>query len=168
MSSNRVPWSTLRNSWSHTGMSSVLFSLFSSSSGGGGSSLWWVHHWITCRGESHSNKEPQVGLDTGRDTNSSSIHQGQMSVAQRLRAHLVNESMVQYSYPRYRYHYPFRCERYPTLASTHPIHQSNMHSSHRCPVRLLHQTAQTNTQSKSPKVLTLPRTKCARVKAFGN
>ncbi len=48
MSSKRVPWSTLRNSWSHTGMSSVLFSLFSSSSGGGGSSLWWVHHWITC------------------------------------------------------------------------------------------------------------------------
>lgn len=48
MSSNKVPWSTFRNSWSHTGMSSVRFSLFSSSSGGGGSSLWWVHHWITC------------------------------------------------------------------------------------------------------------------------
>lgn len=44
ISSNKVPWSTLRNSWSQTGMSSVLFSLFSSSSGGGGSSLWWVHH----------------------------------------------------------------------------------------------------------------------------
>lgn len=48
ISSNNVPWSTFRNSWSQTGMSSVRFSLFSSSSGGGGSSLWWVHHWITC------------------------------------------------------------------------------------------------------------------------
>ncbi len=54
MSSNKVPWSTLRNSWSHTGMSSVLFSLFSSSSGGGGSSLWWVHHWITWGKKTHT------------------------------------------------------------------------------------------------------------------
>jgi len=47
ISSKRVPWSTLRNSWSQGSMSSVLFSLFSSSSGGGGSSLWWVAHWMT-------------------------------------------------------------------------------------------------------------------------
>ena len=40
ISSNNVPWSTLRYSASHEQMSSVLFSLFSSSSGGGGSSLW--------------------------------------------------------------------------------------------------------------------------------
>lgn len=53
ISSNKVPWSTLRNSWSHTGMSSVLFSLFSSSSGGGGSSLWWVHHWMTWKKHTH-------------------------------------------------------------------------------------------------------------------
>ena len=113
MSSNKVPWSTFRNSWSHTGMSSVLFSLFSSSSGGGGSSLWWVHHWITCRGERHSNKVPQAGLDTDATPQYYGVPQCwinpcQMSAAKRLRAHLVRKSMVQYRYPR--------CQ-YPTLAS---------------------------------------------------
>jgi len=65
MSSNRVPWSTLRNSWSHGSMSSVLFSLFSSSSGGGGSSLWWVAHSITCENVDEGGREKRQKEEGG-------------------------------------------------------------------------------------------------------
>ena len=49
ISSNSVPWSTLRKSASQLLMSSVRFCLFSSSSGCGGSSLWWDAHCSTFR-----------------------------------------------------------------------------------------------------------------------